>query len=259
MAKTKEQLRHIFNDTKRTCETTLLIKSPTKKFGVDIIKPPSHYRDPKIIVVNSDTVSCAGKYAKLGRTCLLNMASATKAGGGVEGGETAQEECLFRCSNLYSTVTQDYYPLEGDVALYTKNAVFLRGFDYDYIPWFKCDVVTVASVNLNLNAWYDEENEKWVDGLVDKPKGYWETMRTRVRLMCTLAGDRGVKNLILGAWGCGVFKNDPNDVAEIFYEVLVLERYMFIFDQVVFAIINDNNSVANNYEIFKDVFDVDNL
>ena len=86
MGKTKEELRHIFNDTKRTCETTLRVQTPTKKFGVDMIKPPSHYRSPKIIVVNSDTVSAARDYAGRGRTCLLNMASATKAGGGVEGG-----------------------------------------------------------------------------------------------------------------------------------------------------------------------------
>lgn len=254
MKKTKEELKQIFNDTKRTCEVYITSKTTTKKFGKDAIKLPSHYLEPKVVVENIDSVSAGMLYSNMGRTCILNMASEKKAGGGVESGEKAQEESLFRCSNLFSSVTQDFYPLEGDVALYTKNAVFVKDFHYNYIPWFKADVVTVASVNLNANARYDEETETWIEGLVPKPKDYYNTMLDRIRLMCTLAADRKVDYLILGAWGCGVFKNDPNEVANMFYDVLVIEKYQHLFKQVIFAIINDENSVGDNYDIFSDVF-----
>lgn len=259
MKQTKDSLKQIFNDTKRACEVYITSNSPTKKFDVSIIKAPTDFIEPSIIVLNSDSVSAGNIYSKKGRTCILNMASEKKAGGGVESGEKAQEESLFRCSNLFSTITQDYYPLEGEVALYTKNAIFIKDFNYNYIPWFKSDVVTVASVNLNGNAKYDEKTDTWIEGLTPKPDDYYETMCNRIRLMCTLAAKRKVKYLILGAWGCGVFKNDPNEVADIFYDVLVIEKYQHLFDQVIFAIINDENSVGDNFDIFDDVFKVDNL
>ena len=62
------------------------------------------------------------------------------------------------------------------------------------------------------------------------------------------------KSLILGAWGCGVFKNDPTKMAQYFYDVLIGEGYIKQLDKVIFAIINDHNSVGNNYQIFKSRF-----
>jgi uncharacterized protein (TIGR02452 family) len=257
MKKTKEELKQVFNDTKRMCEVYVKSRPSTKKYGKDAIKLSWQYLKPKIVIENMDSVSAGMIYSKKGKTCILNMASEKKAGGGVENGEKAQEECLFRCSNLFKTVKQDFYPLEGDVALYTKNAVFVKGFDYNEIPWFKSDVVTVASVNLNANAKYDEETDTWIEGLVPKSEDYYDTMLDRIRLMCTLAADRKVDYLILGAWGCGVFKNNPNEVAELFYEVLICEGYKDVFKQVIFAIINDENSVGDNYDIFRKQFIID--
>jgi uncharacterized protein (TIGR02452 family) len=72
--------------------------------------------------------------------------------------------------------------------------------------------------------------------------------------MISLAAKNGVQNLILGAWGCGVFKNNPKLMAQYFSEVLVGEGYNLNFKNVVFAIINDHNSVGNNFEIFNNEF-----
>jgi uncharacterized protein (TIGR02452 family) len=55
----------------------------------------------------------------------------------------------------------------------------------------------------------------------------------------------------LGSWGCGVFDNNPTVISGLFLHILYKERYSSLFDNVVFAIINDHNSVGNNYEIFK--------
>ena len=249
MGKTKQELKYVFNDTKRKSWIGNFIQTKTKKVkGVPVTIRPA------ITVWGTDTVTAATKYANIGKTCVLNMASAKTAGGGVADGETAQEECLFRCSNLSESITQDMYPLAEDDALYTKNAIFFKDKDYNDMKMVKVDVVTVAAVNLNINARYDEKNEVWIDGIIPQPDNYWELTKMKIRTMLSLAAKNKCKFIILGAWGCGVFKNEPVDISEAFYEVLVDEGYERLFTQVVFAIINDNNSVANNLEIFKDTF-----
>ena len=42
--------------------------------------------------------------------------------------------------------------------------------------------------------------------------------------------------LVLGAWGCGVFRNDPAEVAATFKNWLHAPAYLGAFDRVVFAI-----------------------
>jgi uncharacterized protein (TIGR02452 family) len=71
--------------------------------------------------------------------------------------------------------------------------------------------------------------------------------------MCSIPSKSNVKNLILGAWGCGVFNNDPITISTLFKQVLIDEGYATLYNKVIFAIINDHNSVGNNYSIFKDM------
>lgn len=66
------------------------------------------------------------------------------------------------------------------------------------------------------------------------------------------AHKNGCKNLVLSAFGCGVFKNDPYEVAYMFKDIMDAGG-AGLFDNVVFAIINDRNSVASNFEIFNEV------
>jgi uncharacterized protein (TIGR02452 family) len=63
----------------------------------------------------------------------------------------------------------------------------------------------------------------------------------------------GSEYLILGAWGCGVFNNDPNDITTYFKEVIVEENYGSLYKEIIFAVINDHNSVDNNLKIFTDI------
>jgi len=110
-------------------------------------------------------------------------------------------------------------------------------------------------VNLNVNAKYDAKKEVWIEGLIPQPDNYLELTKMKIRTILSLAAKNKCKFIILGAWGCGVFKNDPEDMADAFYEVLVDEGYERLFTQVVFAIINDGNSNGNNVIIFKETFD----
>jgi uncharacterized protein (TIGR02452 family) len=235
-----KNLVNIFQDTLENSKG--LTKSITSKHTFDEIHIAKlGVFKPNISVVNSDSVSALVEYSKLGKTCVLNMASYKRPGGGVYNGARAQEECLFRCSNLIHVVSTDFYPIAENEALYTKDAIFFKDKEYDYMDPVECDVVTIAAINLNENTKYDP---------LQNIKDYRKVTKDKIRLMISLAAKNGVQNLILGAWGCGVFKNDPKLMAQYFSEVLVGEGYNLNFKNVVFAIINDHNSVGNNFEIF---------
>ena len=239
----------VFQDTLQYCDE-LDNNSDTKKYNFSNITPdPLTGLKENISVFNSDSVSALVKYHQSGKTCVLNMASHKRPGGGVYNGARAQEECLFRCSNLSSVIDTTLYPLEDDEAVYTQNAIFFKDVNYNYMSEVVCDVVTVAALRLygvldqNGNMSYESSNSE-----------YRNITKNKIRLMLSLAAKNGVKNLILGAWGCGVFKNNPEVISGYFHEILVSECYSGSFNQVIFAVINDENSAGNNYEIFKRKF-----
>jgi len=235
-----KNLVNVFQDTLENSKE--LTNSITSKHTFDeILGAKLGMFKPNISVINSDSVSALVEYSKYGKTCVLNMASYKRPGGGVYNGARAQEECLFRCSNLIHVVPNSFYPLEENETLYTKDAIFFKDKEYDYMDPVVCDVVTIAAINLNENAKYDP---------VQNIKDYRNVTKDKIRLMISLAAKNGVQNLILGAWGCGVFKNDPNLMSQYFSEVLIGEGYSVDFKNVVFAVINDHNSVGNNYDIF---------
>lgn len=239
---TREQLVEIYKHTKEVCSEFEIPKSEKKTYPYFAVGDLPK-RAGEIIVEPLDTVSALAKYVNEGKTAVLNMASNKRKGGGVEKGAMAQEECLFRCSNLF-TIPDEFYPLMIDEFIYTHQAIFVKGGDYGIIWPMDADVITMAAPNMNVdNKYY---NAKEVEG------NYEAIMKKKMNAMLDVAAVNNCKNIILGAWGCGVFKNDPQTVANLFKEVLETKRYLF--DNVVFAVINDNNSVGNNYQIFHDTF-----
>lgn len=220
--------------------------SDTTKYNFNSIlkdKISINYKDTsQIEVLPIDTVTAL--INSQGKVAILNMASAKRPGGGVINGARAQEECLFRCSNLSVSISPKFYPLQEDEALYTKNAIFFKDKNYDYIYPITVDVITIPAVNLNNIAKYDD---------LHKTNNYEKLTKDKIRLMLSMAILNETRILILGAWGCGVFKNDPTTMAQYFYDILIGEGYIKQLDKVIFAIINDHNSVGNNYQIFKSI------
>ena len=249
----KEELIAVYQDTKNICgkigtprTEKIAFNENTPQAGVDIDCPD---RAGNIIVEPMDTVSALIKYSKLGKTAVLNMASAHRKGGGVENGAMAQEECLFRCSNLF-TIEQSLYPIAHNEYIYTHGASFVKDGQYGLmgtsdnasVAGFKsviADVITMPALNLNNKADCDEE--------------YDYVYLDKMFYMLNAAALNGCKNIILGSWGCGVFRNKPEDIAELFVETLEGGELYQLFDNVVFAVINDRNSVGNNYEVFKSI------
>jgi len=189
-------------------------------------------------VLPVDTITALSKF-RGDHNAVLNMASYKRPGGGVSWGAKAQEEGLFRCSNLGLCISKSHYPLRHTEALYTTGAVFFKDFNYNKQQAITCDVITCAAINLR------KENLSEQD--------YLSITETKIRFIIKLAARNYVENLILGAWGCGVFANDPTFIANIFKKVLDEDEGAKVFNNVIFAVINDHNSVANNYEIFKQI------
>lgn len=172
--------------------------------------------------------------------CVLNFASPTTPGGGYLAGAPSQEEALCRESTLYLSLTsssaqgmyrfnkQHNYPEGSDFVIHSPNVeVFRKGIeeDHDFLPVpFKTAVLSVAAVDMRGDA------AKFPISEIHR------IMTHRLRYTLSLAAHLGYKSITLGAWGCGVFANKPEDVATYFKTVLLDENYESHFERIIFAI-----------------------
>jgi uncharacterized protein (TIGR02452 family) len=193
----------------------------------------------EVRVQNATTLEAAAQLsAEFGRVGVLNFASARNPGGGFLGGSQAQEESLARSSGLYPCLTQfaemySYNSLPTSTGLYSDHLIYspgvpvLRADDGQWLPQpLLLDIITAPAVNagaLTRNA------PHLLPQLVP-------TMRQRLRLVLAAAARHGVEALVLGAWGCGVFANDPAQIAQLFAEALAEPAIRGRFRCIVFAI-----------------------
>lgn len=235
MRRSKDELIEIWKDT----ETKFQVY-PNKISSFKLKSDNRKFTNCKIFVENSDCMVTAERLSKLGRTCMLNMASYKHPGGGVKKGSMAQEEELSRRSNMMDGLSlhESDYPLDKDDLIYLQDVTFFKDGNYQIIEEFDCDVITIAAVNLN--------------GL-DMPNDYHELMQNKIRSIFINAYENECKNIVVSAFGCGVFKNDPTYVATTFANIMHELNVKYRFDNVAFAIINDHNADNNNYKIFKDI------
>lgn len=187
---------------------------------------------------------------------LLNFASARNPGGGFLGGAKAQEEDLARCSALYaSLITKpEYYEynrarssmLYSDYMIYSPDVPFFRDERGALIEKpFLASVITAPAPN----AGEASKNQRGEGGQVASVRD------ERARKLLKVAAAHGHRTLILGAWGCGVFKNDPTDVAQMFARRLADPSVRGVFDRVVFAIY-DRSKDESTYRTFKRQFSI---
>lgn len=249
--KNKEELIEIYKETKKICSSfptpysqKVSWDEDTPQAGVDFEVSD---KAGNIIVEPLDTVSALIKYHGTGKTAVLNMASSKRKGGGVENGSVAQEECLFRCSNLF-TIPDNFYPIKSDEYIYTNDAIFIRDGNYNTMDPIKADVITIPAINLNRSHIDNLDSYK-----IDEDD-YESWTLDKMFYMINSALISKCDNIILGAWGCGVFKNDPKIISSLFNETLKGGELYKYFNNIVFAIINDRNSTGNNYQSFHNEF-----
>ncbi|NTX53192.1 TIGR02452 family protein [Myxococcus sp. CA039A] len=169
------------------------------------------------------------------RVAALNFASAKNPGGGFLGGAKAQEEDLARCSALYPCLLaqRGYYDanraersmLYTDHLIYSPDVPFFRGDSLELLERPFClSVLTAPAPNAGEALRVDV-------GL--RPQIH-EVLRARALKVLQVAAHQGHEVLVLGAWGCGVFRNEPVEVANAFS--LALAALPGAFRRVVFAV-----------------------
>jgi len=203
------------------------------------------------------------------RIAVHNFASATNPGGGVTKGASAQEECLCRISTLYNVLNTKenwdrfYNPhramqnpiYNGDI-LYTPNIKVIKNDTtmcemLNDMDWGTFDVITCAAPNLrvNPNNRYNPNPGAKQATLTDK--ALLEIHKERGRRIMDSALANGADIIVLGAFGCGAFKNNPEAVARAYRELTM--EYRDKFDKIVFAVYCTDTHPSNNYAVFNRV------
>ena len=202
-----------------------------------------------LTVINKDSFEAAKDYSD---SMVLNFANAHNPGGGFMLGANAQEEALCRNSTLYKSLisaeAKELYnfnnshisKVESDFMLFTPNVYVFRYKESNLVKeGFTTSVLTASAPNRRGTA------------MLSSAKSIEQTFKKRIRIVLRIAIREGKKNIILGAWGCGAFGNKPNEVAEYFRSILIDEGYLKKFENVVFAIYEDED--GKNLKIFKKV------
>lgn len=185
---------------------------------------------------------------------VLNFASARNPGGGFVNGAKAQEEDLCRCSGLYPCLMSqpEYYKWNRDheSALYTDHLIYSPN-----VPWFRtrsrdqphtlflASVITAPAPNAGVVLAREEAAHANVE----------MTLRRRAGLVLAVGARHGHRTMLLGAWGCGVFRNNPALVADAFGKWIESTIFAGAFDRVVFAIY-DRSDGQSTLSAFKQRF-----
>lgn len=227
---------------------------------------PTNTGNCHIEVVEGDCLEFAKSLTEplqRGEVAVLNMANRQNPGGGVMNGAGAQEEYLFRCSDYYRFLYRykDYasqyglsraresYPMDRNHGgIFSCGVTVFRGPEEEGYPLldapWKVNFIAVAGINRPETVTVNGE-QRLTD---DMAQGNLNKIRTILRI----AIDNHQRVLVLGALGCGAFRNPPKHMAELFNQALHETEFNGAFDAVYFAIKNDHNSQVN-YNIFKQV------
>ena len=246
----------IFNDT---------LKQSAEKYPVNIKQNVRYYSEGNfpvaepmtnvftpIFMVQGGTVSTGYANADNMQVAILNFADAIYAGGLVWIGENTQEENICRCSNLYQVLgdeesdKQYYIPnhhetLRSGRDIYLDNIIYARD-----ITVFKNDIT------------YENIEPKKLDVITcPAPSDYMPMNEAlpvyirRIERILMSAVDNGAECIVLGAWGCGAFGQDPKLVAQAFARAI--NSYGGHFKRIIFAIRPTyDGEKSEMYKIFKD-------
>ena len=243
------------------------------EFRVDNI--PTNEEETKIIVRNVDCLEEGVRLCREGyNPAILNMASRRHPGGGVMLGAGAQEESLFRRTNLFRSLYQfteyfinhvwykkyitpvstgECYPLDRNFGgIYTPGALLFREDEqHGYKLMESPECLSFISV-AGMNRPKIKDATHIADDLIEGTKN---KMRTILRIGLR----HGHDSLVLGALGCGAYRNPPSHIAKLFHEVFEEPEFKNKYRLISFAILDDHNThqaqnPEGNYKPFADEF-----
>lgn len=206
---------------------------------------------PTLEVINETTTQAATRLLAAGKENLvaLNFASARCPGGGFLAGAQAQEEDLCRASALYPCIKNK--PMYYNANILCDDTYYTDGIIYSpEVPFFRNDhsmfleepyllsIITAPAPNVSA-----------INLTIDSQEKQMATLYFRMVKILQIAHKHGHKNLILGAWGCGAFGNNPTIVALQFLQAL---ETVPAFEHVSFPVY-DTREGAVLFETFKQV------
>lgn len=243
----------ISNDLQAAISNTVLYKPDDfhKVFKQrDQLLRTAAYGPVQISVTGETTFAAARRLVTtegINDVCCLNFASAKNPGGGFLGGAQAQEEALARASGLYASLKtkQEMYDFNRhhSTLLYTDQMIYSP-----QVPVFRDDtdqlldqhysVAILTSPAVNAGALKNNDPERLKDMA--------PVMLGRIEKLLSVAVVHGQTTLVLGAWGCGVFRNDPNDIAAWFaHHILYNNTFKQAFRHIVFAVYDTTEKQVN--------------
>lgn len=223
------------------------------------------YDNPATVIVSKKRSFEAASAYKDQKVCVHNFASASNPGGGVKNGANAQEECLCRCSNLYLCLKMpklwdDFYlphrtarnPLHNDDIIYTPGVRIIKSDTatpklLSKSQWFDVDVITCAAPNLRERPGNSYNSGDGSVPVKITDKELLQLHEKRLRKILDVAYIKGNEIVILGAFGCGAFSNNPYVVATAAKNVI--KDYLYKFKIIEFAIYC-NPRDDSNYKSF---------
>ena len=220
----------------------------------------------KVVVSGKRSLEAAEPYAKQGKkVCVLNFASASNPGGGVVNGSSAQEECICRCTTLYpclntSAMWNAFYmphrkannPLYNNDCIYTPDVcVFKSDINFpEPLPkteWWNVNILTCAAPNLRERPSNAMNPNAGTTAAKISATELEKLLTSRIRRIFEVAVANGNEVLILGAFGCGAFRNPPELVAKVFHNVM--QDYLGYFETIEYAVYHTEREIAN-FEAF---------
>jgi uncharacterized protein (TIGR02452 family) len=228
--------------------------------------PGDAKHDLKIVVRNEDTLAGARylveKYSLQAAQgpAVLNFASAKNPGGGFLSGATAQEESLARCSGLYKCqikLQQEFYDMHkcardeatrlclySSAIIYSPAVPVFRSSDLALLQHpFSVSFLTCPALNMSNASRVGVSLQQGKPAMLERATRVLQVMRAH-----------GHRHIVLGAWGCGVFRNRPEDIAHIFRSLLGRGcEFEAAFEEVVFSVMDHTRNLANfrAFEVLK--------
>lgn len=183
-------------------------------------------------VTNEDTYECAQRLIGMGYgPVVLDFASSTNPGGSWRSKQQGtQEETLCRQSNLGLLLEKQKYPIATDGVIYIPNVIVTKNRLLKDIQPFKCAVIASSLRSIANHS--------------------SEYLQMRFKSIYDVALKHKHDALVLGAWGCGAFKETDDDIVILAREFRkFFNKYQVHGIKIVFSVI------GKNYKLFKTNFE----
>ncbi|WP_256107698.1 TIGR02452 family protein [Streptomyces sp. ODS05-4] len=222
----------------------------TRLYGPDPVPAPSRTpgagRPPAVsvtfTVTGESSVQAARRLAATAPdpVAVLNFASARNPGGGYLNGAQAQEETLCRASALHATLLRapEFYahhrahpdPFYSDRVIHSPGVPVFRDHRDELLARpFTVGFLTSPAPNAGVIRRQSPQRAALIPA----------ALAARAARVLQTAAACGYRRLVLGAWGCGVFRNDPAQVADAFRALLTGSGpFAGHFDETVFAVLD---------------------